>query len=152
MIRRITMPLLAAALCFAFGCPEEGSEGEATATATEEEGAAEQEGAAEEEGAEDEAAAEQEGAAEDEGGEETAEAEGSDLTGACKEYQECCNALMAWAKDQPGGEKMVSAYKQGCESIEQVASTPDGEQSCKTAMDAIKKGAANTPDYPEECK
>ena len=70
--------------------------------------------------------------------------------GACGQYEACCTA---WA-DSLGAidgypQSAIDTQKEACKSIESMKGMPGAEESCQTALDAMKQGAAGMAAYPD---
>ena len=73
-------------------------------------------------------------------------------------YWLCCVDSAVVVGRVPGyPQASVDAQRQACESIRQLVGIPGAEESCRTALDAMRQGVAGMaafPDFvtPESCK
>lgn len=98
----------------------------------------------------EEAAGEAEEEAEDEGG-----GGGGSI---CDQYEACCKAYAEALSNVDGvPASSIDAQKKACDSIGDMKGAPGADESCKTAMDAMKQAGEaykSMPgfEWPDECK
>lgn len=68
----------------------------------------------------------------------------------CQRYEACC---VAWAESMRGidgyPESAIDPMKEACESIRTMQGLPGAEESCETALDAMREGAVSMAAYPQ---